>query len=265
MNKTPKLLSSNESVYYSDSSDSSDDESFKSIDRFLMRLPQFDYITDVKIYSLLFKGTFKYFSDAMAMSSVDKSVVKDLFTENIFHDNFGMSVIKLTHKDMSFQMQPHVWNMIELEKELLLTAYNEVSYRLSKNEAIKELKKDSILFRFGVPLAFEFLFILDYVYASEDKFNVRLSYTNKGRDMSDSSYKDYSLLLPANSFIDFLGYCPFLGFLLTNSCLAENIQYPSSLPPSQKFGSDVNHYLMCGRSSPLDVAKHELTVKRVYA
>ena len=265
MNKASQSFGSDESVCYSDSYESSDDESLKSVDKFLMRLPQFDYITDVKVYSLLFKGTFKYFSDAMAMSSVDKSVVKDLFTENIFHDSFGMSVIKLTHKEVPFLMQPHVWNMIEMEKELLLTGYNEVCFRLSKKNEIKDLESNSVLFRFGIPLAFEFLFIIDYVYDSKDEFKIRLSYKNKGRDMSDSSYNDYSLTLPATSFIDFLSYCPFLGFLLTNSCLTDNTDNPSYIPPSQKFGNEVNDYLMRGRSSPLDVAKHELSVKRVYA
>lgn len=256
---------SEESVYYSDSFDSSDDENEsprqKSVDRFLMRLPQFDYITEVKIFSVLFKGTFKYFSDAMVMSLADKLVVKDLFDENIFHDNFGMSIVQLTHNDKTFLMQPHVWNVIELEKDLLNVAYNEVIFRLAKKED-KKLVRNDVLFRFGIPLAFDFLFHLDYIYdESEDSFKVKLSYTNKS---FDSGYKNYCLILPANSFIDFLGYCPFMGILSTNGCLAENIHNPSEIFSPRKFGKEVNEYLMGGRTPILESIKKEFSVKRVY-
>lgn len=264
--KPTNTIDSTESIYLSSSED--EDCGFKSveldeIDKFLLGLPEFDYVTRIKLYELMFKGTFEYYSDVLAMATCDKAIVKEMFRENIFQESFGTSVIKMTSVNDTFLLQPHAWNMVEMEKDLLINAYHEVCFRLGKPDMTKGLNPNDILFRFGVPLGFGFIFTVDYIFDdSTNGVKVKLHYRNatSGQKHSDAC----SLIAPAWSFVDFIGYGPFIGVLTTNNCMAQNIENESELPASQRFGNEVMKFLTEGRTSVLENIKTEYIVRRVY-
>ena len=273
MSKTPKTvkntMDSTESIYLSSSEDEDCDFQksleLTEIDKFLLGLPEFDYVTRIKLYELMFKGTFEYYSDILAMSTSEKVVVKELFRENIFQESFGTSVIKMTSGNDTFLLQPHAWNLVEMERDLLRNAYHEVCFRLGKPDMTRGLKGNDILFRFGVPLGYGFIFTVDYIFdESINGVNVKFHYRNANTEHNDSDCTSCSFIAPAWSFVDFIGYGPFIGVLTANNCMAENIKNASELPDSQKFGNEVMTFLTEGRTSVLETIKNEYIVRRVY-
>lgn len=262
MNKTEtplEIISSDEEDYETQAED--------SVDKFLMMVPEVDFITTVKLYKLFFDGEFQYFSDVLLLPYGDKVILKHLFEENIFSENFGTSIIKLTSGNNIFLLQPHVWNIIENERELLANVYSEICFRLSETNDSEKPKSNEVLFRYTIPLALNYILAFEYIYdetKNVDQVIVNLKYKNIHQTI-ETAFKDYDISFPAGSFNDFLTCGPFIGTITTNSCLA--VHLPDNFHekyPTDQFGSELSIDMLSDRKSIIDKVKKELIVKRVY-
>lgn len=240
----------------------------KVVDNFLLQIPEHDFVTSVKVYSLFFNGKFEYYSDALGMLYGDKLSVRDLFKENIFNACFGKGVIRLTNFSTVFLMQPYVWNVIETKKQYLSSAFQEIYFRLQNQT--EKLDDKEVLFRLGIPLTSNYIFTLDYIFDSKlrdegkNDFLVKMYYRHKYKDFSYFDYSYYTIVLNACSFIDFLGQGNFIGTVMTNACMAEDIPAPSALSSTQMFGNSVMDSFSSEKYDDTGSVKKEFIVRRIY-
>ena len=195
----------------------------ENVNEFLSKLKTPDYVHTLSFFQYYCEGDFKLYTNVLKMPLKDKIVIKHMYTENVFSEKFGQSMIKISLDGNSFLLQPLVWAILEKEKKLVIDGFTYVVNKL-ENPSVLVPEVNHIFYRYCIALVNDFKFCIDIVKNKKrnvsvpEMFDIKLKFVNQLTN-EELCYngKKYELTIPGESFIFFLEASRYMGLLLSNS------------------------------------------------